>query len=488
MNLKTYRKEFSIFVYNENQSLARWLKESLSGLGYDAHFYTSTDLMQQSVFLALPHVVVISMDEKVKNIIHAIKKVSQEILIIVTGELHHQDALVSLVEQGLIYDFSIDPVAQIKTFQMRIEKAVERWLFSLARETTSHPKMNPIETAGVASDVFKNQMPEIVGASLQQKDILLTQLIKERTEEAIFSHAVRDIATLSGAPVVLLKHDLASESFILSAASMGLNRSQKELGLKYGHFLGPLKEQFLRNPSAAEMFKEFFAEIFQKTKTTTSILKNEEGNIFALIVCLAELDIDKQGEIFDYCRLATLLLDNQYKTKLIYDYVPLERKTFCLASKGFYEELLIEVSRARRIQLPVAVITFVVTGKDIDECHRTTQLVAKVLKRFTRVTDVIGRVSEQQFSVIFPHTAGAPAAQKAARLLSIMKAALEEKQIQTVSIRAGVSDFPQSSNDSMSLLHTSESACDKAGAFEVYIYDNLGEAHLGHASLSTDIC
>lgn len=484
MDLKTYRKEFSIFIYNQNQSLARWLKESLAGLGYDAHFYTSHELMQQSVFLALPHVVVLPMGEDIRNVARAIKKVSQEILVIATGELHQQDGMVALVEQGIIYDYSLDPVTQIKAFQLRIERAVERWMLSITKETQA------ISAPAVESpEVFKNKMPEIVSVQLEKKDILLTQLIKEKTEEAIFTHTVRDVSALSGEAVVLLRHDATTESFVLANASIGLTSKQKDLGIRYGHLMGALKEQFLRNPSAAEMFKEFFSEIFQKTKTTTCILKNDENTIFGLVVCLSDLDVEKQGEIFDYCRLATLLLDNQYKSKLIYDYVPLERKTFCLSSKAFYEELLTEVSRSRRIHLPVSVLTFVAVGSDAEESVRSYQLVAKILKRFTRVTDIIGRVSEQQFSVIFPHTAGAPAADKAARLLSIMKAALEEKHFKTVTVRAGVSEFPKTGNDSMSLLHTSERACDKAGAFEVFIYESNsnGEAQLGRTSIPTDI-
>ncbi|MBY0315974.1 MAG: diguanylate cyclase [Bdellovibrionales bacterium] len=482
MDLKTYRKDFSIFVYNTNVSLARWLKESLAHQGYDAHFFTSADLMQQSVYLALPHVVVVPMTDELRNTVRAIKKVSQEILVMATGELHQQDAMIALVEQGWLYDFCVDPVTQIKGFQLRVDRAIERWMLSLVKET----KETAAAPVVLATEVIKNTMPAMVGASLETKDLLLTQLLKEKTEESVYDHTARDISKLTGGGVAILKHDAANEAFSLAFASMGLTQKQKDLGIGYGHLVTSLKEQFLRNPSATEMFKEFFSEVFQKSQTTTCILKNDEGAIFGLVVCLSELDVEKQGEVFDYCRLATLLLDNQYKSKLIFDHVPYERKTFCLGSKGFYEKLLVEVSRARRLNLPVSVITFVVTGKDADEFNRTTQLAAKILKRFTRVTDVIGRVSDQQFSVIFPHTAGSPSAQKAARLLSIMKAAIDEKQFKTISVRAGVSEFPQASNDSMSLLHTSESACDKAGAFEVNIYDNT-EAQLGYKPIPTDI-
>ena len=73
MNLETCKKDFSVFVYHENLKMARLLKDSLSDSGFESHFYSSKDLLQQAVYLTLPHIVVVPYDEHTADIVSGLR-------------------------------------------------------------------------------------------------------------------------------------------------------------------------------------------------------------------------------------------------------------------------------------------------------------------------------------------------------------------------------------------------------------------------------
>jgi GGDEF domain-containing protein len=165
-----------------------------------------------------------------------------------------------------------------------------------------------------------------------------------------------------------------------------------------------------------------------------------------------------------------VVLENKYQARLLFDYLEVETKTFCLRSKNFYERLNNEISRARRLNRPISAVTFELRAKDPGHLQAGQQLVAKILKRFTRVTDFVGRISDRRFAAALPHADLENAAKKASTLLGIIQAAIDEKEGLGVTVSAGVNEFPTNVSDSMSLLEGCEEAAEQAAAFEVMVY------------------
>ncbi|MBY0385925.1 response regulator, partial [bacterium] len=134
MNPKTYKKEFSIFVYDENPVQARYLKEILSRAGYEVHFYTSEELFLQAIYLTLPHIILLPCLEKTADLAKEIKKISREIQIFATGAQSDGERLHRLLEQKLVYDYILEPVTFSAQLIHRIERGVEAWLVTMFEE------------------------------------------------------------------------------------------------------------------------------------------------------------------------------------------------------------------------------------------------------------------------------------------------------------------------------------------------------------------
>ena len=78
---ETYKKNISVFIFNENIYMARAIKDRLAASEYDVHFYTDENLVRQSVYLALPHIVILPSTQRFEKLLMDIRKMSREIQI-----------------------------------------------------------------------------------------------------------------------------------------------------------------------------------------------------------------------------------------------------------------------------------------------------------------------------------------------------------------------------------------------------------------------
>lgn len=469
MNLDNYRKDFSIFIYNENLPLARLLKDGLTSKGYETHFYSSSSLFMQAIYLTLPHMVVLPYFNGVQEVLSEVKKISKEILIILCAEDENIENVMALVERGLAYDYATNVVKNVKGFQHRVDQAAEKWLISITKEQA--PQAEPFGT------IFKNPHLEFVEDKTAEgsKDSALSELLHQKSEEEAINNALTQLQRLTGKEIAFLKNDYHNEILALTDVSFGFAAQHRGLGIRYANV--HKSENFWGQLQKHPLCVEFFEQVFMAPQTTCYVLESG-GQVLGALAALGELSGDSQIILERFGHGLTLVLDNFVKTRALYNLNTLDKRTDCLNSKTFYEKMSLEVSRARRLHLPVSILSFQVQTRNEVQFHRAMLLVARVLKRFTRSTDYVGRIAEARFAVLFPHTAKAPSAQKAGILLGIIKAALEEKRLMDVYVSAGVNEFPDQCEDSLSLLQGSEEACDQAEPFEVMVNSRSSAAPL----------
>lgn len=469
MNLDNYRKEFSVFIFNENIHMARLQKESLGSRGYESHFYSSQNLFMQALYLTLPHVVVLPYFAGVQDMILDIRKISKEILIILCGDDANSENILALAERQLVYDYSLNPVKNMAGFLHRVDLAVEKWLISISKEQPAEaPIKEMFNTPSLGFVGETENKPQNAGESL------LGELLTQKNDDDAVAFTLKQLAQFTGREFVFFKNDVLNETLKLTATSFGLSSVHQGLGIKYGDI--PRSENFWKKPEAHKLWSEFFENIFSMYKTTVFQLKNSEQSI-GIVVCLGELS---EGDLListRFCNALALLLDNFSKSRWIYDYSTIDKQTDCLSNKAFYDKMSLEVSRSRRLKLPLSILSFDIHSKNEIYIQRTALLVAKILKRFTRSTDEVGRIASSRFAVLFPHTPQQPAAQKAGILLGIIKAALEEKSWMDVYVCAGVNEFPDQCDDSLSLLQGCEEAADQAAPFEVLVNQRYSKKH-----------
>lgn len=466
MNLEIYRKEFSIFIFNENIHAARWMKDALTGRGYETYFYSSDTLLRQAIYLSLPHIVVLPYSNEAQTLIADIRKISKEICILLIGEEADVEAITALVDRNLVYDFSLDPIKNIKVFCHRIDRTAERWLLSLNAEKTAQQAGPELIDDDKTKELFTSPDLDFIETKAST-DSLLYEVLSQTTEEAAIQTALRRLAELTGSEFVYFKNEAASEILRLAAASMGLSGDRQGVGIKYEDLRD--LNAFLAKPNDFKLWKDFFMQIFNGTATQAWTVKSGE-TLLGCAAALSELSEDSRQLSERVLKALSAALDGLHKSRFIFDNMKVEAKTNCLNGKSFYEVLSAEVSRSRRLDMPVSCLSFEIRCRDKVYLNRATQLTAKILKRFTRVTDQIGRVADDRFVMAFPHTPLENAAKKAGTLLGILKAAFQEKGWTGVEAAAGVNSFPANETDSMSLLQGSEEAAEQAQAFEVLVY------------------
>lgn len=468
MSKQDYKKDFSIFVFHENLRFARLLKESLSEEGYESHFYSSQDLLLQAVYLTLPHIVVLPFNTNLPKLVADIRQVSKEIMIFVVGDEENHEQMMVLAQRGFCYDFLADPIKNIGIFKHRLNKVVEKWMISLAAEQEQS-----------LSKLFQNHIHDenfVEAQASQPSESIFSQMRAQTTQDELLHFLLERCASIGQVDFVYLQNNTNTENLKLTHLSQGFSQKYQNLGISYANMSPQEKEKFLKDPRDFDEGKDFFQEVFSATPGPVFLIENE-SQVFGFIIALSKLPNESFRSIGEICSMAAVLLDNMHKSKIIYDYIPLERRTFCYSNRSFYEKSLAEISRARRLSLSLSIATFQISYKNESLNHRLPYLVAKILKRFTRATDTVGRITDDRFSVLLPHTDINNSSKKAASLLKIIEAAIKDKKWQGIEVNCGVSAYPQNCTDSMSLIETSEEACDQANPFEVFVYQSYDSAN-----------
>jgi len=158
-----------------------------------------------------------------------------------------------------------------------------------------------------------------------------------------------------------------------------------------------------------------------------------------------------------------LELQRRLEKLSVYDY-----ESEAYQAEVIHNKLREEVIRARRILQPVSVLLLKVDGfadMTLEQTPETTRLFLKsineILRKTSRVHDLIGRVALDEFAVCLPHTHFAGATVKAERIRRTFESAdfssiLGSNAGITVSI--GVSEYPSHCHDADELVKTAEAA------------------------------
>lgn len=101
--------------------------------------------------------------------------------------------------------------------------------------------------------------------------------------------------------------------------------------------------------------------------------------------------------------------------------------TGCVLREGFFEKLQNEVMRAKRVLLPVTVMLFEIDGFYGVKAKYNEERVKTLLKSFTQLlkenarhNDIVGRVGECKFAVLFPHMSTADGLNKAGKMSKLI--------------------------------------------------------------------
>lgn len=456
-----YKENISIFIFNENIYLARAIKDRLMASKYEVHFYTDENLLRQSVYLALPHIVIVPSGLHYEKLTLDIRKMSREIQIIVLAPEQDYESVLALKRKGFINDFIIDPLKFLDSVPYRVDLACERWML-----------MSQVEEGAAVAATALDKPPLFTSDAPQvdlSRDSVLFDIVSADSETDAMRIGLEAMNAATGVGFVYFSYDSLRDMLQLKNVSFGMKEEFDALGIIVSDVENI--QDFLQRPMEYKIFKDFIFKVFSATEVHVSILQSTE-DIFGIFVALSSLPSEKL-QLLDQCvTTLSLKMDNIKKTRLIHNYLNLDTDFECYTSKYFYIKISDEISRARRLSQPVSLVVFDISSAERTACKYASAIVAKVLKRFTRSTDFVGKVGLSRFGVLLPHCSLESGVAKAQTLQIIIKAALEENSVLNVMVKAGVTAYPDQCSDAMSLLDAGERASVQAENFEVCIVEN----------------
>lgn len=212
-----------------------------------------------------------------------------------------------------------------------------------------------------------------------------------------------------------------------------------------------------------------------------------DKSILGLCVIFKHLKNDSEKRFFnDSIELLNLVASRNALAFKLHEYDFKDDLTNLPTRKSLDDALTTEMSRANRTQLPLSVFYLKIDNysdheKKYDlESEKIIKSVATILRKTSRVNDLIYRADKDQFIVLLPHTSINGAQIKAENLRKMVRKAqiktIAGDLIAGVSISIGVSEYPTLCKDGEGLLISADEAlfeATKQRSNSVYVATNI---------------
>ncbi len=142
--------------------------------------------------------------------------------------------------------------------------------------------------------------------------------------------------------------------------------------------------------------------------------------------------------------------------------------TDLLNRQTFLTKVREEISRSRRLNLPVSVAVIAVDqyGRLVNEVGQeeaamVLKMAARIFEKHSRVNDVIGRTGPDEFGIILAHTHKQGAMIKAERLRRMIESADFSRMVKSfpnITISLGVAEYPSMAHDAEELIQAADEA------------------------------
>lgn len=460
----TYKSEFKIFSYDEDTLRGQELEEQLKKQGYQFTVFNSRGLFYETLDKELPHVFILfyqPLNLKFREMLTKIREASPEIEVIILGANQFWPGIQNLLKANLATDFWSWPVADPSVFEFRLNQVLEKNIYKFIAEQRGD------ETAHIVAQLedLRTQEPSTMSGadSLANFDFVEAGVESGMTEAKAVDKLISDLKLQHPAgDFIFLKNYPARNQLLATKTSFSQDNYfrgqslpfdeedlQGERGDLYNRVRTLLEqtfncEDFIIQP--VELGSEFFGFL---------MAVNFEGNDF-LQKASRYLGLSLRN-----CRLES---GNRGPDRdLKFDRI--------LSSAQFPLALSTEISRARRLKLPVSLVT--VHLEYVTAEKREREAAMKVMEETLREYDFIAVLDDQRFAMILPHCRYADAAVKAETLRRRLVARGLKTQNTPLRLCSGVSEFPSLSQDSDSLITDAQKACSQvlvSGKNKVCLY------------------
>lgn len=483
MKIEEVRPSFSVYLVSSQ--LAQWdgIDESLKLAGYNSVGFEDLKSALASVPSNPPHFLLFDLEEKAFNLKKAIKDISFQLpeshIFLLASEKSRPQAA-KFLDYG-VYDIIYLPLVSPAELLRPLDRAAERDFLWYANERLAQVP-EPIESAEneqlegptpSASDeaMLPPPIPMVVAAPqpAQTHDReYVRQLFEQKTaDDCVATFMSFASSHLGSCGVVYFKY-FPNRRVLMAAQAHGVSGEIGGIGLNFNEKGSKFRTAQLREPQEISELSELIQEVFSVSHFVAvplNVLSEVQGVITFL---RPHPEPSVMGIVNEWLMLLSKALDLIETEKRLHVVSIKDPYTDLLNRHNFILKAQQEVSRARRTSLPVSMLLICVDqyGKILatvgqEEAQAVMRTTAKIFEKHSRVNDIVGRTSGDEFGLILPHTGRQGAMIKAERLRRMIQSADYSKVIKEfprITISIGISEYPGFVRDADELVQSADEA------------------------------
>jgi diguanylate cyclase (GGDEF)-like protein len=472
LNIRDHSSHFTVYVFTLDVDLGASVKVYLSQAGYDAYFFQDIEALEQRLHENPPHLLVFStavLAGSLSDFVEHVLKANSDIKFIAISAASQFDILAQYNDHGFVDVVTEDKAAMETRIVWAVDRACEKLYLTYQNEQIfddlQHTKeqLTQAHQAAVTSMKKHEETKAVVEVatkgpsvsarigdyrSAQSKEDLIQKFLNNGPEMVQvyfkFLPSVRSfVAThakgVDGASI----QGVGCQIEMQEARDLGV---QMTLGKLPPTFASMLSEAFHFNPPRGlPIYSHTGLEgvlVYSADADKASLMKlQEEFSMFSM--CYSFFALEKKIDALEVQDFVTELFNRSHYLKVL---------------EG-------EVSRARRLQLPLSIVKvalddFIELESSLGEPARDELLksLAAVISKTSRTNDITCRSGLNEIAMILPHCSKKGAALRAERLRRIVEGATFLEKGMKVSISLGISEYPSLCNTPQSLDETATKA------------------------------
>lgn len=504
MNIEEIRGEFTLFVLLEDKAKQERVGNIVAAAGYSATFFPAMSELFTAMQENVPHIIVFDLAAIGRDLRAFLQKASEfstEIVLLATGPQSDFAEAKKYFLFGL-YDFLVEFEGAEEKLVWNLDRACERLFYQYQNEQlletlANQPQPAPASVALAAAEPALQEpsdrpAPAILADIEDESDLTaIAQGVLGRSQPgefvdfSIFLEFLEEATRANNADelVNMLLHRLNEESafsvkaiffkyfpnqYSLIAKQMvgeDLN-AHDGLGFKIDEIDSAKVTAIFDNIQDYSLLKDLMSAVGAPEFITFTLRLN---NQIEGVVAVGAQDISVITPDTDiYFAAFRLAYARIFSESRLREFELIDSTTYVFNNRALEMFLNQEIARARRLELPVSFIRFDVDSSDelvkrYGEANFDVILrsVASVVKKSSRVNDIVARAKANHFCIIMPHTPKSGAAVRTERLRRMIESAtfsMGGNENFRVTLSCGISEYPSLARDMEDLVSSAESA------------------------------
>ncbi len=494
MKIQHYRSSFIIHLIDTQPERSSPVAAVLSSVGYTCFSFKTIQDLKKEVEVNAPHFVILNYADSANPIldtIHDLNSILPETQIFLLCERTDLDRpQIHQLIGDQVYDYfvmpltnpvflirSVDRAAELnyqiyfnEQLKLRLSKleteSQEQFVEELEDQEPKHEAS--LKKASRPMDV--DGQSQVLSETSDSLRTYLENLYRCKTNEECIELFSRTLNFVNGQAPVAYFQFLAGRRMLVGR--LGLNvkpESMQNIGIDLNRSEKKIRTEELRRPEEIGLIREMAQSIFGASQYHVLVVDVFEDILGLVFIFLDPklLDRDFMGVTYAALiqRLESLIMEKRLHSNRL-----LDQATEVLNQFTFKQKIEEEIARSRRTSYPASLVVLsldhfeeMVEKLGQDDSKTLLRILAKIFKKHSRLNDILGRISVNEFGLLLPHTSKRGAIIKAERLRRIISSADFSKFISglgQVTVSVAVSEYPTLCHDGDELIASARSVLD----------------------------